>query len=823
MQAVHPFCDKGSGSGGEAELFLVYTHSDLHRNRRRCQLPALAPSIAHNKERPPRSCSREDVDWPNEPPPPPRLKMNQPARLSLLLLVAAALVSTALALEQRFAIQPMSQTAIVGTRVTLPCRVENKRGTLQWTKDSFALGANRNLSSYPRYSMIGSDEEGDYSLDINNVSLEDDAEFECQVGAGAGMLPIRSRKAKLTVLVPPDPPEILQGRVLTTTEDREIELECVSRGGKPAAEITWLDGQGNVITSGIETVVEPLPGDKRVTAKSILKLIPKKEHHGQNLTCQAQNTADRNHRSARLRLDVKFAPKVSVKVTHPVDRKIAEGDEVKLSCTAEANPTDGLNYRWYINDEPVSGEHTTELLITNATRAMHDTIVKCEVKNVVGKSEESETLDITYGPRFKDRPKNVQAESGAQVTLSCDVDSNPPAIISWLHGETSKVIANSNNLSLTVSTRTAGRYICVANTDGFTVLTAEAQVYLKGPPDIISRLTQYGSVGENVRLECVVFSVPRPDRVAWSRNNRELHAALDPEVSISEEMLPEGIKSTLVIRGAQSAHFGAYNCTATNGYGTDVAEINLRVQDGLKNLEIIFYGALAAVVLVLLVACICFCRCKRSPKNLHHPTPTVLVDMPEKSGKLSDRSSNDSDLKVDIRTSSSLSNVHEDTSDRWEDRSDVPTPRLTNGGDTIYRYSADYTEPTLPLKSDGANNNGYVPFVDYSREYNPPVAPPRNNYIDPQYSATYGNRFARAAPHTALPTPAGMTSPPGRVSSPPLQPPPPAYSATVGRNGSIAAPLTQSRMSSSNSLHIMQPGGPVGGAAKRGNTLATHV
>jgi hypothetical protein len=65
----------------------------------------------------------------------------------------------------------------------------------------------------------------------------------------------------------------------------------------------------------------------------------------------------------------------------------------------------------------------------------------------------------------------------------------------------------------------------VASTDGFHDLKAEAQVYLKGPPDIISSLNQYGAVGENVKVECIVFSVPRPDRVAWSRAGRELHAA----------------------------------------------------------------------------------------------------------------------------------------------------------------------------------------------------------------------------------------------------------------------------------------------------------
>ena len=34
---------------------------------------------------------------------------------------------------------------------------------------------------YDRYRMSGSDEEGDYTLDIDQVTLEDDARFQCQV------------------------------------------------------------------------------------------------------------------------------------------------------------------------------------------------------------------------------------------------------------------------------------------------------------------------------------------------------------------------------------------------------------------------------------------------------------------------------------------------------------------------------------------------------------------------------------------------------------------------------------------------------------------
>jgi hypothetical protein len=53
-----------------------------------------------------------------------------------------------------------------------------------------------------------------------------------------GQAGIRSRFATLTILVPPEQPKINQGDFMVTTEDREIELECISIGGKPAAEVS---------------------------------------------------------------------------------------------------------------------------------------------------------------------------------------------------------------------------------------------------------------------------------------------------------------------------------------------------------------------------------------------------------------------------------------------------------------------------------------------------------------------------------------------------------------------------------------------------------
>ena len=59
-----------------------------------------------------------------------------------------------------------------------------------------------------------------------------------QVGAAPGVAPVRSRYAVLTVTVRPEAPVILAEEAeVRTQEDRVLSLECVSRGGKPAAEV----------------------------------------------------------------------------------------------------------------------------------------------------------------------------------------------------------------------------------------------------------------------------------------------------------------------------------------------------------------------------------------------------------------------------------------------------------------------------------------------------------------------------------------------------------------------------------------------------------
>ncbi|EDV45700.1 irregular chiasm C-roughest protein [Drosophila erecta] len=574
--------------------------------------------------------------------------------------------------NQRFAMEPQDQTAVVGARVTLPCRVINKQGTLQWTKDDFGLGTSRDLSGFERYAMVGSDEEGDYSLDIYPVMLDDDARYQCQVSPGPeGQPAIRSTFAGLTVLVPPEAPKITQGEVIYATEDRKVEIECVSVGGKPAAEITWIDGLGTVLTDNIEYTVIPLPDQRRFTAKSVLRLTPKKEHHNTNFSCQAQNTADRTYRSAKIRVEVKYAPKVKVNVMGSLPggaggsvggaggsahvstgSRIVEHSQVRLECRADANPSD-VRYRWFINDEPIIGGQKTEMVIRNVTRKFHDAIVKCEVQNSVGKSEDSETLDISYAPSFRQRPQSMEADVGSVVSLTCEVDSNPQPEIVWIQHPSDRVVGTSTNLTFSVSNETAGRYYCKANVPGYAEISADAYVYLKGSPAIGSQRTQYGLVGDTARIECFASSVPRARHVSWTFNGQEISSESGHDYSILVDAVPGGVKSTLIIRDSQAYHYGKYNCTVVNDYGNDVAEIQLQAKKSVSLLMTIVGGiSVVAFLLVLTILVVVYIKCKKRTKL--PPADVISEHQITKNGGVScklepgDRTSNYSDLKVDI-------------------------------------------------------------------------------------------------------------------------------------------------------------------------------
>ena len=63
----------------------------------------------------------------------------------------------------------------------------------------YLTGFSAVIPGFPRYSVLGDRTQGVYNLKISNASLEDDAEYQCQVGPAKLNSAIRAN-AKLTVI-----------------------------------------------------------------------------------------------------------------------------------------------------------------------------------------------------------------------------------------------------------------------------------------------------------------------------------------------------------------------------------------------------------------------------------------------------------------------------------------------------------------------------------------------------------------------------------------------------------------------------------------------
>ncbi|GAB6027441.1 hypothetical protein CHUAL_001703 [Chamberlinius hualienensis] len=467
----------------------------------------------------------------------------------------------------------------------------------------------------------------------------------------------------------------------------QLSLECESINGKPGAELQWLNSKGQVIYSGVTSKNEPSGLSKLVNARSTLSLSPSSEHNGQNLTCQAKNPALTTPLNVSILLEVKYPPEVTLTLNN---QKIMEYDSVTLTCAVKANPEEVI-YTWYRSNAVIPGNHTTTLTLSRVSRDLHKAPISCEVRNVVGRSKASTALNIIYGPRFTVPPAPVSADRNSDVSISCHVDGNPTPDIVWIFEKTNRVLSTGTRLTITsVNEEKVGRYGCRASSNGFKEIYETYLVLLKGPPLVRSQGIQYGIEGETIQVECNVRSVPPPIRIRWARNGIEIDADDNARYGIRQEPLDDGVRNNLLIHESTEADFGSYNCSATNDFGSHQMSITLHKQKVIPIMIILagVIGGIAVVVALTIVVVLWVRKYKKSKGDEDHE--------PEKQSKTSDRSSNDSDLKVEIRTSSSLSN---NDSEPWEDGSVGRGGRgSSSGNDTFTRYSANYAEPSFPPK-----------------------------------------------------------------------------------------------------------------------------
>ncbi|XP_074605220.1 irregular chiasm C-roughest protein-like [Brevipalpus obovatus] len=684
--------------------------------------------------------------------------------------------------QQSFAMVPGDRKALLGETIILPCRVLNRSGVVQWTRNEFGLGPNRELSEFPRYQMTGSDDEGEFSLQISNVDFEDDAKFECQVGpAEPGIEGIRSGFAKITVEAPPDRPRITPSDHIKTVANRTITLTCESANGRPAAELTWLNAQGNPIKSG--TTFKTVQIDKTWTSTLKWTFVAGREHHGKIFTCRSENSALKQPEKAAVRIEVEYEPQVQLFLDKT---EYSEGDDIRFTCKALANPMDTLIFKWYRNGTQFASDLQATLLVSQVTREMNGQEIICQVSNSIGTSSAVHRINVRYPPTLKmDAHTYITANEGETVNLHCDVDANPPPSIKWFfNSNIDHIIGNGDHLIIPVmSEDKAGKYTCLATLNGFPNVSSTIHLFLQGPPKILSPAIQYASQDGPIKVECIARSVePMKSKVTWTYNSQVIEMVNDRDIEMRSERRPKEalILNTLLIHDVRDDSFGDYNCSVSNDHGQDFMIIKLTRQKTFLTLSMVggIIGAIILAISVTIIVILCMKHKsnftdhgdyigdmkKKSSKNTsslpasinsvikassglsvgnmvvgggtggnvgnvggggsviplnhhqHHQHHQVMH-----SGQLvmdSVSSGADSDVKVEIRTASSLS----EQAAHWDDLNDgtinesssVTANQIQQVVDNIYNYSS---QPLYSPSKDLSINNGYIPTCyEYGRE-----------------------------------------------------------------------------------------------------------
>uniref|UniRef100_A0AC34F7N3 Ig-like domain-containing protein n=1 Tax=Panagrolaimus sp. ES5 TaxID=591445 RepID=A0AC34F7N3_9BILA len=478
-------------------------------------------------------------------------------------------------------------------------------GAVQWLKNGFGLGSTRDLPLYKRYSMIGRSSLGEYHLQIENSTFDDEAQYECHIEETATSASQTSAAASLKIISEPEPPKILTNKTkISLEEGQNIDLTCEARNGRPAPQLAWVIlenrdstkvlhwlGNSSIILKNtnlhgneeetpynvaIRNDNKPLASGLETVTSRISFPISKLDDQGHIACIATHPTYSTSHKTASLPLDVLYAPNVEIKLDE-TRSSLEEGGQVVLTCHVEAKPLENLRIYWTKNDKPLEPSGPQTAIVRNIRMEDNEHKVICHAENAVGKGEAVYKLDIHYGPRIMTTSQTKAVQRGEPVTFICEATGNPKPTIYWRHKNSDQLVGQGNKLTLdSVNPSQVGEYECVASVQGFEDARMKNVLHLKGPPIIEFTDSLIEHDKSKVVMTCKVRGKPFPKNIMWIHNGQLINfGASKGRMQAQEKHQEYGMESKLTIFRVSENDYGIYNCSATNEYGSDsmIAEL----------------------------------------------------------------------------------------------------------------------------------------------------------------------------------------------------------------------------------------------------------
>ncbi|XP_068563703.1 hemicentin-1 [Cebidichthys violaceus] len=457
-----------------------------------------------------------------------------------------------------------------GGDVTLQCAAEGvPRPAVTWLKDGRPIIGQHG-------AMIQN--EGRL-LQIKDAKVSDTGRYTCIAVNVAGQA---DSKHDISVHVPPS----IIGQVqlpenVSVVVKNPVALSCEA-SGIPLPAITWLkDGRPIKATSSVRV----LSGGRS------LRLMHAAAEDAGRYTCIVSNSAGEERKN--FDLDILVPPSIVDEGT-VVDTKVMEKHNITLTCEASGNPSPEI--KWLKDGQLLVPDRRHQVLSHGRFLQISGAQVadtgrySCLASNSAGHRNRHFNLNVLVSPTIAGSGPDVSAEE-VTVTLSnptslvCEVQSYPPALITWLKDGTPfessrhiRVLPGGRTLQIiNAKEEDAGRYTCVAtNEAGETLKHYEVKVYV--PPQInkndipgegLAPKEVKIKVNSTLTLECAAQAFPTP-ALQWYKDGQILRA--DDHVSITAN------GRIVQIKHAQVSDTGRYTCVATNIAGEDEKDFDVNIQ-----------------------------------------------------------------------------------------------------------------------------------------------------------------------------------------------------------------------------------------------------
>ncbi|XP_041784487.1 Down syndrome cell adhesion molecule-like protein Dscam2 isoform X29 [Anopheles merus] len=253
------------------------------------------------------------------------------------------------------------------------------------------------------------------------------------------------------------------------------------------------------------------------------------------------------------------------------------------------------SYRLYTNDGILitPGGQRVSVLTIESVQPRHAGNYTCIAKNPAGSAEHSAELMVMVPPRWILEPTDKAFAQGSNAKVECKADGFPKPQVTWKKavgdtpGEYKDLRSNDSSIRVeegslfiqNIQKSNEGYYLCEAINGIGSGLSAVTLITVQAPPEFVEKLrNQTARRGEPSVLQCEAKG-EKPIGILWNMNNIRLDPKSDNRYTIREEILPNGVTSSLSIKRTERSDSALFTCMATNAFGSDDTSINMIIQE----------------------------------------------------------------------------------------------------------------------------------------------------------------------------------------------------------------------------------------------------